>query len=77
MHCFDSSSDIYSEHLSLGLGPIIRIGTPVSDLSLSKLPSPRGIKEEGIHNDEDAHDQMEEDMQNNNIRINRQVRARC
>ena len=42
----ESSIDVYSKHLSLGVGPVIRIGTPVTDLSLSELPSPRGIKED-------------------------------
>eukprot|EP00347_Sterkiella_histriomuscorum_P018601 403344892 len=36
---------IYSDHLARGVGPVLRIGTPISDMSLSEFPSPRGIKD--------------------------------
>jgi len=57
----ESSMDIYSKHLSLGVGPVIRIGTPVTELSLSELPSPRGIKDDDskLKIDEDNHSENE------------------
>lgn len=60
MHTFEGAPEIYSEHLSQGIGPIIRIGTPISDISLSKLPSPRGIKDAAIHNAEADNEEQEE-----------------
>ena len=44
--------DIYNDHLAKRVGPVIRIGTPISDLSLNELPSPRGIKDSDMFSKE-------------------------